>query len=315
MLSIIGNYKLNKAGARLRYLHKEYSSTHLTPDQFLDLVNSEYYSSFSAIYKNREVDIIKSKLYSLLNCTISNSFVPLVIDCASGNGFIYHALASGINFDQFYSCDPFQEFNTSDNKHSYLPYNFSESIKLIQSFGHKQKLVTLSSALHHSTQPYALLTGLMSAMNNGDYFLIVHEPMNTNLSTLSSIINFVITKSMHFLKPSKSRYEHQGLMKNVISNLYQKGITRRSITALAIRRLVDYNVGQKLDWMRLKIPSSDNEYFWSLQNTLNTLNDHNFMVLNQQLYSYYGTNKSNSTLNIFKNHLPTSYSIIARKLS
>ena len=317
--AIITRYNKYKAGGRLLFFAEKFKGNGINNEQFHKCINKEYYKYFSVLYKKRNTLNIERSLKLIIK-KLKSSHFQNIYDIGSGEGFINKILRENdINYDRFYNCDPYQKPIVNDHKSKHLPLNFDESIKEIGT-SNGLKLITLCSTVHHMINPYKEITSLVNCMKRGDLILIAHEPMNTFSSTISHILMKLISSFINFSfkNKHKSVKEKQNKYSQIISSLKQNRIISNSLTPLHIRRIVDYQVGYKLDYINLSIPIDMNEGYWSNIDTCKLLKRKNLKIVQLTKYPYIST-KFRKSLGFINNlfyffRLNTQYSVLAKKL-
>jgi len=312
-------YNKNKSGSRLSFIANKYKNREISKEEFLDYVNKEYYKQFSIFYKERETSNIKNSLNTIVKKLKEYKF-DNIYDIGAGEGFINKFINNGkITYGRFLNCDPYQKPSIKDNKSEHLRIDFEESIKIIKN-NNAQNLITLCSTIHHMTNPYSQLNNLISGMKKNDMLLLAHEPINTISSSISHIIMKITSIIIDFFIKEKSTLKKIKTNKylTIINSLIKKGIIKKKLTPLEIRRLVDYQVGYKLDYLKIAIPKSENEGYWSKKDTFELLLERNFEIIILEEYPYISTEIKiykkfiNNIFYFFK--LNTQYSILAKKL-
>ena len=313
-------YNKNKAGLRLHYLASILKHRRLSDLSFHDLINNLYYYHFSDIYIKRQTSIITKTIREFNWNEIKNPFLS-VYDIGSGEGFIYKTLSeTNLEFSKFYNCDPYQDEFFESKKVINLKINIKNTIPKIQEEAN-QSLVTLCSSLHHMIKPSNDLFEIVNHLKPKDYLFIAHEPINSYLSAASHLVFTLIIRILNILKPLNIDESVRKLKFNkIIEDLQSKNILNKKakITPLHIRRLVDYQVGYKFDFLKLFIPKKYNEGYWSLEDTKTILIKNKMKLIAIKKYPYFTSkykNINNCLMRIFRIFgLNTQYSLLAQKL-
>jgi len=316
--NIIYNYNQRKAGNRLSFFASKYKNRNINNETFHNSINEEYYKNFSILYKKRCTYNIEKAL-NLINKKLKEYKFNNIYDIGAGEGFLNKVLKkNNIQYDQFYNCDPYQYPLIEDNKSKHLKINFDQTIDLI-SKSNGINLITLCSTIHHMIEPAKEISNLAKSMKKGDLILIAHEPMNDIYSTIAHIImKFTYFFSEFYIKKQfKNKLEKNNKYNQIINSLEEKGIISDKISALHIRRIVDYQVGYKLDYLKLSIPKNKNEGYWSIKNTCDLFYKNNLKIIKLIKYPYISTKLKRPLQFIndifFFFRLNTQYSILAIK--
>ena len=316
------SYKYNNqiAGSRLKFISEQFNNKKFSDYHFHKNINDIYYKHFSNIYHERETSKIQNILKEIQWSNIS-SFNLSIYDIGSGEGFIFETLSKfNIKYARFYNCDPYQESTSQSEKVVNLRIKVDETIPKLRS-ELNPSLVSLCSTLHHIIKPDLYLYEIVKALKSDDYLLIAHEPINSYISTLSHVIFTIILRLLRlFISTNKQVSTRNNRYNLIINELTSMGILSKNslFTPLHIRRLVDYQVGYKFDFLKLSIPKKYNEGYWSLNDTINLLNKNNMELVNIIKYPYFTS--ENKYLNkliskVFRFlHLNTQYTILARKI-
>ena len=130
---------------------------------------------------------------------------------------------------------------------------------------------------------------------------------------MKSISKFFSKKeNIHFHNSRDKKY------KKIIRSLKENKITIEEIPPLVVRRIIDYQVGYKLDYLKLDIPNEFNEGYWSYKDTIKILKENNFIIIKSIKYPYISSEIKH--FNIYINKLfyllklNTQYNILAKKL-
>jgi len=312
----IYSYSKEFSGSRLKYLASYLKEENITTEMFLDLVNKEYYKEFSVLYSNRNTQNI-DKTLNKINWSLIKYKIENVYDIGAGEGFINKLLINQkIKYKHFYNCDPYQKPKIEDERSFHLKLNFASTISEIKKSKTKN-LITLCSTVHHMINPNNSLSKLLECLKKEDYILIGHEPLNSKYSTFCHIVLKLFFLISNFNNKKKVNYSRINKFKTVSNKLKKNRIIKNNISPLEIRRLVDYQVGYKLDYLKLNIPKKYNEGYWSVSNTLKLLEKNNLEIIEFIKYPYLSTEfkKFKGFLDflsyIFR--LNTNYTILARK--
>ena len=316
--NVIYKYDKKKAGDRLSFFASKYKSLKINNEQFHTHINQEYYKVFSILYKKRCTLNIEKALNLIIKALNKYKFEN-IYDIGAGEGFLNKIFKkNSIKYDNFYNCDPYQYPIIEDNKSTHLKINFDQTIDTIaKSKG--TNLVTLCSTIHHMIEPEKEISNIAKSMKKGDLILIAHEPMNTIYSTIAHLIMKVLhlLSEFHINKKFKNNLQKRNKYDQIINSLEEKGIISDKLTELHIRRIVDYQVGYKLDYLKLSIPKDKNEGYWSIKDTCTSFHKNNLKIIKLIKYPYIST-KFKKPIQFINNfffffRLNTQYSILAIK--
>ena len=270
-------YKFHNVNKRINWIHEIYASKGVSLPQFISSVNEAYYSSSADEYSNREIADIKAEYRRMFNFTkLKGAFDgALVIDIGGGIGFEYSLfLENNIKFRHFKYIEPSLDMaRIFLNKHtssfrglvSHHVGMFSGIIDEISDEPHK----VINSALHHVIWLEEMLADIKRAMQSGDRLIIGHEPNNQYPALMMSLqkilraffSNALLEKLVNLVRTtdvSVSRWDR------INSRLVEEKITKGHMSPLLIRRIIDYGVGYKQDWLKLGIPPEYDEGHWSI---------------------------------------------------
>ena len=304
-----------EAGARLRYLTNTYSCQQSDCHEFLRLVNSYYYKEASGNYADRSVEEIGQEFVRIeaeIAAIVKEPFS--VVDIGSGQGFVAQQLhKNGSKASRFFCFDEYQEPSAEMTFCNHERLNFEEALVRIGEISGR-KVIYLCSVTHHMINPKTYYQSLCKVIAPGDLVVVVHEPCNDTLGIAGTLITSLIKKLRSIGKPKKKGYKSPARIAS--EKLLEDGWTTRRMPELAVRRIVDYQLGQKLDWIKLKIPRSQNEGFWNIGDMLGVLTRSKMEILKRNRYVYsYGELRLKSLIRtfLFDLKMGNSYWIIARK--
>lgn len=309
-------YKFNQELHRINWIYSEYGNSNTTNlEEFLSGVNIAYYSNSANLYSSRFVEDIYAEYKNLFDSADMKLNGRYLVDIGAGTGFEYDLFKHfSLEFSHFKYIEPSKDMigifkdriglNLDDNITFYNGY-FADIADQISN--EHNKLLVLNSALHHVVWLEPLLDDIKSSMNSGDIFILGHEPNNSYSRTflfIQKLAKAFLTLAMFKKIPNlfKGPSADSVRWKSINQDLLDKKIIVKKMSPLLIRRIIDYGVGYKNDWVKLGIPNKFNEGFW----TINDLSDYlgsDFKLLHFNTYRHLGDSNGNLVLRFLNNIL------------
>ncbi|MDB2543610.1 class I SAM-dependent methyltransferase [Woeseiaceae bacterium] len=301
-------YKINKKLHRIDWIYSEYANVTTTSlSQFITSINDTYYSNSANLYSSRFVSDIHREYENMFNSiNIRNKInMPYIVDIGGGTGFEYDLFKRfSLKFHHFKYIEPskdmmgiFKKSLTKDkiDKLSFHNGHFSDVVDVIKE--EPNKLLIINSALHHIIWLEPMLDDIKASMKAGDLFVLGHEPNNNYSQILMfiqklirAVFSTALLKRLPFL--SRSRKNDVNRWNSINEELIKKGNINKKMSPLLIRRIIDYGVGYKNDWMKLNIPKEYNEGFWNAEDLSSYLGS-DFNLLYYRTYRHIGDSRGN----------------------
>lgn len=273
-------YKFNNNLKRIDWFYKSHANVKdFSINEFIKHVNDAYYFHSAKLYSYRYVDDIYDAYSSFRDLLETENYKNQysIINIGAGTGFDFRLLKKlDIQYTSYYFIEPSQdminEYRNSvskyDMKNITIKNNhFSELLDELKD--KKNKLIFINSVLHHVIYLKNFLDDIKSIMQSDDILVIGHEPNNSYSKPMfllniffRSIFTSALLKKIPFIKSFlKKESKNKERWKNINNQLLKENVISKKMSPLTIRRIIDYGVGHKNDWKRLKIPNNYNEGF------------------------------------------------------
>lgn len=263
---------------RIDWLFQQHATRAIrSRDEFVELINRVYYKHTAHCYDERYIDdVIRQFAQMCQALRLADRQELTVVNIGGGTGFEYEQLLrNGVHWQRYFFLEPdahmarqFQEkYADSAPSVTVLHASLEEQVDLLAA--QPNKLIILSSCLHHIIQVEAFLDTVKKIMQPGDYLLLCHEPNNAYLWSGLMLANYVLRaamtdvllKRLGLCQSAASKQESEG-WRMINDELLATGAIQRPLPPIVIRRIIDYWVGHKGDWKALGVPENWNEGFW-----------------------------------------------------
>lgn len=272
-------YRFNSKFRRIDWLYNQYAGPSVRDaEHFVTLVNRAYYKHSIDLYHERYVHDISIQYQALFGALgLKNRSDLVIVDVGGGTGFEYDQFVlHGIQWNRYFYIEPDQGMaNTfeaardlSDKRVTICCGALERFVKEVSDY--HNKVIILSSCLHHMIWIERFLDHARQCMRVGDLLLLCHEPNNGYFLSPLMILEYfmrsattdVLPRKMGIWKSTRMRADDQR-WKRIDRELTSAGVTNGSLKPTVIRRMIDYGVATHGDWNALNIPSEYDEGHWT----------------------------------------------------
>ncbi|MPZ16995.1 MAG: hypothetical protein GEV06_03635 [Luteitalea sp.] len=312
-------YTFHAGKKRIDWLYETYHGPLVSdPLAFVLEVNNSYYKYWADVYSERHVeDIRREYAHMLASLAGANGAVgkPVIVDVGGGEGFDYDAFRREFNaWKRFIYIEPNADMNQrfrarpdvkgQENVEA-LSGRFEDYADYVRQYDNK--IILVSSSLHHMVWIEEFLDAVKSVMRTGDRLMLVHEPRNeyvwspfmlAGYALRSVVTDFALRRLRRQASPLVQR--NNRLWRDVNNDLCERGVTKGPLRPVVIRRIIDYGVGTKGDWRSVGVPSSFDEGHWRLDDVTKYLGP-DFTVVYQATYRHFGDCGGNRIIQVCNN--------------
>ena len=301
---------------RIDWFYEQYANVNISVEQFIQGVNDVYYSVSASYYSSRYVDDIVveyTKLIDVLNQHVELSDFQFV-SIGGGQGFEYETISNLVKpLKSFTIIEPDKAMyaellatSAAGDVRVHLYNCFFQEIKHKLSISNP-KMIIINSVLHHIINLNSFIDDLKDIIHDDDILILSHEPNNScnlfyyKIGWLLKKFKVLLNRGISQQRPIAADIDRWNSINKILT---EKGISRNTIPAIVIRRIIDYGVGYKRDLEKLSIPKLYNEGFWSFEDIKELLGP-KYTNLYHNTYRHFGDPNNDKIVVSLNNFIQT----------